>query len=77
MSGNKKNSGQHRLIHPQRGNSFNILLTSSQKRSHISTPNKNNSAHGNRSNFKAELVRNELLARNDLMKLYQPPLKKH
>ncbi len=29
-----------------------------------------------RSNFKAELVRNELLSRSDLMKLYQPPLKK-
>jgi hypothetical protein len=28
------------------------------------------------SNMKAELVRNELLTRSDLMKLYQPPLKK-
>ena len=29
-----------------------------------------------RMNFKAELVRKELVTRSDLMKLYQPPLKR-
>ena len=28
-----------------------------------------------RANFRADLVRNELLYRNDLMKMYHPPLK--
>lgn len=29
-----------------------------------------------KANFKAELVRSELINRNDLMKMYQPPIRK-
>lgn len=72
MTGIEKSSHYTRelnRLYPQRGNGFNILLTANERRSKINILDR-------RSNFKAELVRNELLARNDLMKLYHPPLKK-
>ena len=48
-----------------KGHSVNHSLVGSQ-----------HGARGHRMNVKAELVRKELLSRSDLMKLYQPPIKR-
>ena len=61
----------------QRSNFHNksAIYGNSQNNSYLETSQMGRSREG-KQNFKAELVRHELLSRSDLMKLYQPPIKK-
>ena len=67
MSTNKTQYENINLLFKQQfSQSLNRSFVVSRERDHITK----------KANFKAELVRNELINRSDLMRMYQPPIRK-
>ena len=71
----KMSTGIHMLKKKSRSNGLLSFLSGNPSRLKESQMASQNVRY--MSNYKAELVRHNIITRTDLMKLYQPPLKKH